>query len=33
MVRLKGYLHSGLLNMVWKTYGDPSSTGLTPASS
>lgn len=28
MTQLKGYVHSGLLNMVWKTYGDsPAPTG------
>ena len=24
LLRMKAYLHSGILNMVWKTYGDPA---------
>ena len=31
MNQLKAYVHSGLLNMVWKTFGDPSETGLDTA--
>jgi hypothetical protein len=23
LLRMKAYLHSGLLNMVWKVYGEP----------
>jgi hypothetical protein len=29
LTQLKGYVHSGLLNMVWKTYEDPSTQDVT----
>lgn len=33
MLRLKAYLHSGLLNMVWREYGDPAEVGEPPDAS